>query len=102
MPADLPADAPLHLTIHGRVQGVGFRESLILEADRLGVRGWVRNRMDGTVEAVIEGSARACAALRAWAERGPPPARVTRVDARAATAAEVSAIGRGFARWPTA
>ena len=46
----------LHGTVHGDVQGVGFRYFLMREAQRLGLRGWVRNRDDGTVEFVAEGS----------------------------------------------
>ena len=70
----------LHLFITGRVQGVGFRYSLRAEARRLGAGGWVRNRRDGSVEAIIEGSPQAQAALVAWARRGPPGARVDAVQ----------------------
>ena len=69
-----------HLVVHGRVQGVFFRDSMRAEAERLGVSGWVRNRRDLTVEAVIEGETTAVDALIAWAHRGPPDAQVTGVD----------------------
>lgn len=91
----------LHLTIHGVVQGVGFRDALRWEARRRGVRGWVRNRGDGTVEAVIDGPPAARAAVLAWAHRGPRTACVTRVDVRAASEAEIARIGDGFERLPT-
>lgn len=70
------------LTITGRVQGVGFREALCSQAEHLGVRGWVRNRSDGTVEALVQGTAASVEAAIAWAKHGPPLARVTgvRVD----------------------
>lgn len=68
-----------HLVISGRVQGVGFRYSMAEEAERLGATGWVRNRRDGTVEAVVDGAADAVDALVAWVRRGPPSARVTDV-----------------------
>ncbi len=68
------------LVVHGRVQGVGFRASLAWEADRQGISGWVRNRRDGTVEALLCGSDEAVAAMIAWARRGPPGARVDRVE----------------------
>lgn len=68
------------LVVHGRVQGVGFRASLAWEARKEGVTGWVRNRRDGTVEAMIAGSDGAIAAMIAWSRRGPPGARVDRVE----------------------
>lgn len=68
------------LLIHGVVQGVGFRWSLCAEARRLGVAGWVRNRRDGCVEALLQGTPEALAALTAWAHRGPPDARVSAVE----------------------
>lgn len=69
----------LHLQIQGRVQGVWFRESMRREAERLGVVGWVRNRPDGSVEAVAQGAPEAVDALVEWARIGPPQARVERV-----------------------
>lgn len=68
------------LVVHGTVQGVGYRWSLSREASRLGVAGWVRNRPDGTVEAVAEGTDDAVAALVAWCRSGPDGAQVTGVD----------------------
>ena len=73
--------ATVHLAIHGRVQGVGFRYSMAAEAERLGLQGWVRNRRDGSVEAVVQGPNQAVEAMRSWAARGPPSASVTKVDA---------------------
>jgi acylphosphatase len=69
----------LHLLIRGRVQGVWFRESMRVEAERLGVSGWVRNLPDGSVEAVVQGPDEAVDTLVAWAHSGPPQARVERV-----------------------
>ena len=71
----------LRLRIRGRVQGVWFREATRIEADRLGVRGWVRNCADGSVEAVLEGSRGAVRELEAWCNHGPPAARVVEVQA---------------------
>jgi acylphosphatase len=69
-----------HLIIHGRVQGVGYRAYMRMEANRLGVTGWVRNRADGTVEATIHGSPEDVSKLLDWTRCGPPAARVTSVQ----------------------
>ncbi len=68
------------LRIIGRVQGVGFRYALQQSAVAQGVRGWVRNRRDGSVEAVLQGEAEAVQAVIDWARLGPPASRVDRVD----------------------
>ncbi|MGB8434235.1 MAG: acylphosphatase [Burkholderiales bacterium] len=67
------------LRIAGVVQGVGYRDAMCREADRLGVTGWVRNCRDGSVEAVVDGAPRAVEAIISWAHRGPPAARVAGV-----------------------
>lgn len=68
-----------HLHIRGRVQGVCYRQSMIEAALRLGLQGWVRNRLDGSVEALVQGPQDAVQALIAWAGQGPPAARVDEV-----------------------
>lgn len=68
-----------HLLITGRVQGVAYRASMVREARRLGVTGWVRNRADGSVEAMVAGTAEQVAAIMNWARRGPPNAAVAHV-----------------------
>ena len=69
--------ARVRVEVEGRVQGVWFRESTRRAAEELGVSGWVRNRPDGSVEAVFEGDDRAIAQAVAWARSGPPHAVVT-------------------------
>ncbi|HEY4370575.1 MAG TPA: acylphosphatase [Burkholderiales bacterium] len=69
-----------HLRITGRVQGVGYRASLVAMAQQLGLKGWVRNCRDGSVEAVVQGTQKAADDLAAWAHHGPPHARVDRVQ----------------------
>ncbi len=69
-----------HLIVSGRVQGVGFREYLRREAERLNVKGWVRNRHDGTVEAMLHGWPEDVAKVLDSARRGPPSARVTAIQ----------------------
>jgi acylphosphatase len=76
----------VHLVVVGRVQGVAFRAYAVDEATRLGLSGWVRNRLDGTVEARAEGSPQALEAFVDWCRRGPPSARVKDVRVSAETA----------------
>ncbi len=71
----------LHGVVHGDVQGVGFRYHLIREAQSLGLRGWVRNRENGTVEFVAEGRRPDLERLKQAAERGPRTGHVDRLDA---------------------
>jgi acylphosphatase len=91
----------IQLCITGLVQGVGFREALRDEALRLGITGWVRNRSDGSVEALAQGSEEALAALLAWARRGPPAARVAQVASAAPEPRYAGSYDR-FERWPSA
>ena len=67
------------LVIRGRVQGVGYRMAMTDAASALGVAGWVRNRRDGTVEALVQGDEALVEELLAWCRRGPPGARVTAI-----------------------
>ena len=66
--------------VHGRVQAVGFRYYARIEAQRLGVSGWIRNRSDGAVEAEIEGDAASVDAMLGWLDEGPPGADVTSIS----------------------
>ncbi|MBP8813973.1 MAG: acylphosphatase [Laribacter sp.] len=68
------------LRIHGKVQGVYYRDNAVAMARAAGVAGWVRNRSDGTVEALLEGPAEQIERMLAWAHRGPEAARVDRID----------------------
>jgi acylphosphatase len=69
-----------HLLISGRVQGVYFRQSTLHEAQGLGVNGWVRNLMDGRVEAVFEGEEHAVKTLVNYCRQGPSAAIVKNLD----------------------
>jgi acylphosphatase len=91
----------IRLRISGRVQGIGFRDALRSEALRLGVTGWVRNLADGRVECVVQGKPDDVAALLEWARRGPPAARVERVECGPPEPGDDRAYPR-FERWPGA
>ncbi len=91
----------VHAWITGRVQGVYFRETTRREAERLGVRGWVRNLSDGRVEAVMVGPATAVDRLVAWCRRGPDRAHVEHVEAINEPAHTDGGFG-GFEVHPTA
>jgi len=91
----------VRLLVTGRVQGVGFRAFVEDEANLLALDGWVRNRRDGTVEALVAGPADQVEALIAAARRGPPASRVETVNVENADAVEL--LGRkGFLTLPTA
>ncbi len=70
----------VRLEIYGKVQGVFYRASTREKARSLGLSGWVRNRRDGSVEAVVEGATQDVDALVEWTHSGPPHARVDRVE----------------------
>lgn len=89
------------LRIHGRVQGVGFRYFLAREAERLGVTGWVRNRRDGCVEALLCGTPEQVETLTVWARNGPPAAKVQSVEASEPAASDGQAAYVGFVALPT-
>ena len=71
-----------HAVISGRVQGVFFRWETKHSADGFGVFGWVRNKRDGTVEAVFEGSEKSVMSILEWCKKGPPIAKVNHVDVK--------------------
>lgn len=65
--------------VTGRVQGVGFRASAVRQAHLLGIRGWVRNNADGSVEALLQGDHEQVDRMLSWLHAGPPAARVSEV-----------------------
>jgi acylphosphatase len=92
--------ASRHLIVIGRVQGVGYRDALRDAAEQHDVTGWVRNRRDGSVEALLQGAPEAVDALIAWARRGPSLARVTELHVNPASAEPDRPYTR-FERLPT-
>ncbi len=91
-------ETAVRVRIEGRVQGIGFRFWTVDQAAALGLRGWVRNRIDGDVEAVFAGPPEAVAEMVRHCRRGPAYARVERV----AEDPEANPVGPGFHVAPTA
>ena len=94
----MAAETAVRVRIEGRVQGVGFRYWTIDQAAALGLRGWVRNRVDGAVEAVFAGPGEAVAEMVRRCHDGPTFAHVKRV----AEDPEAAPVGPGFHVAPTA
>ena len=72
--------ARVHIFVSGLVQGVFFRENTRQEAEKLGIKGWVRNLPDSRVEAVFEGDKNKIEEMIKWAQKGPNPAKVENID----------------------
>ena len=87
----------VHLNITGRVQGVGYRQSMRMVAQALDVTGWVRNCKDGRVESTIQGEESMVERLIAWCHNGPPGANVQYVEANLT---ETSETFIAFSRLP--
>ena len=97
-------DVMTHVTIRGRVQGVGFRAWAEVTALQRGLQGWVRNRRDGSVEVLFAGPEDAVGAMVAACRHGPRGSGVNGLDQRAGTAAEFALRRPGdrFSMLPTA
>jgi len=92
-----------HVVIRGRVQRIGYRAWTEMTALELGLEGWVRNRRDGTVEALFAGSADEVAAMLEACRQGPPGARVEAIDRQEALPEHAALCQRGdFVVLPTA
>ena len=87
----------VRIAITGRVQGVGFRESMRVVAQALEINGWVRNVDDGSVEATAQGNEYAIEQLVAWCHNDPPGANVKFVNAELVDSSETFIA---FTRWP--
>jgi acylphosphatase len=96
--------AAMRLMVRGQVQGVGFRHFVATEAARRGLNGWVRNRRDGAVEALIAGSETTIAAMTDAVRRGPEAAEIDQLVAEKADEKELSLRrpGEEFSILPTA
>jgi acylphosphatase len=97
--APAPDTTTCRVQVRGRVQGVGYRYSTVSQARALGLSGWVRNRADGSVEAVLQGPAPAVARMREWMRHQVPGARVDELVAQDLPAPVESF--QGFEQRPT-
>ncbi|HJW41538.1 MAG TPA: acylphosphatase [Rhizomicrobium sp.] len=95
--SDGDAFTHLRLRIEGFVQSVGYRNFVIAEAMRLGVDGWIRNRADGTVEALVSGPNKNVETLVGLCMKGPPGSTIRNVEMHKADPAEE----KGFKRRPS-
>ncbi len=91
------ANVSARVRIYGKVQGVWFRAWTAREAQFLGLSGWVRNRSDGSVEAVFQGDGAVVAEMIARCRSGPPAARVDRIE----ESPELEPVPAGFVQKPT-
>lgn len=91
----------VRVTIRGLVQGVGFRAWTQIEAERRGIRGFVRNRLNGTVEAVFAGPDEAVEALCVACRKGPRLADVESVEIEDVDASALDGLGSGFRQLAT-
>lgn len=82
------------LTVHGRVQGVFYRDWTVRNARQLGLTGWVANRPDGTVAALLQGDEGAVGEMVERMRSGPPDARVERIEETAGEGEELAGFGR--------
>ena len=91
------AEVAKRITFYGKVQGVGFRAFVFMHAERLKLDGFVRNRKDGTVEALCCGAAQAVEELLETCRKGPPASRVDKVEQQLAQ----GIVEKGFRQLPT-
>jgi len=93
----------VHLSIKGRVQGVGYRAFVELEAELRGLEGWVRNRRDGSVEAVVQGEQDVVDGLIEACRKGPPSSHVISIDVSEAEPGllDLRPAGEKFTMLPT-
>lgn len=99
-PAATPPVQTRLLRVRGRVQGVGFRDGCLRHAQSLGIAGWVRNRLDGSVEALVHGPAERLDSFERWLPHGVAAARVLAVES--AAVAMPDPAPDTFVRRPTA